>query len=99
MGEVNFYLKKALPKTKENPNPKSLIYLQFKYNGLRLVFSFGQTIEPKYWNSDKQRVKSNRITTKSGEYSLNDTMDKLEEILLQAYRKELVNGIPSREKL
>jgi integrase len=99
MSEVNFYLKKAPPKTKENPNPKSLIYLQFKYNGLRLVFSFGQSIEPKYWNPEKQRVKSNRITTKSGEYSLNDTMDKLAEILLLNYRKELVNGIPSTDKL
>jgi integrase len=99
MPEVNFYLKKAPEKTKENPHPKSLIYLQFKYRGNRLVFSFGESIEPKYWNPEKQRVKSNRITTKSGEYSLNETMDKLSEVLLHAYRTELVNGVPSTDKL
>lgn len=99
MGEVNFYLKKPPPKTKTNKNPKSLIYLQFKYNGRRLVFSFGQNIDPAMWNLNKQRVKSKNETTKDGTYSLNDLLDKLEEILLSAYRKELVNGIPSTEKL
>ena len=36
MGAINFYLKKAEPTT-----GKSLIYLQFKYNGVsKLTFSF-----------------------------------------------------------
>lgn len=98
-GDVNFYLKKAPPKTKENPHPKSLIFLQFKYNGLRFVYSFDQTIDPGNWNSKKQRVKSNSQTTKDGQHSLNDLMDSLEEILLFTYRKELKNGIPSKSRL
>ena len=53
MGDVHFYLKK--------PNSKGLrlIYLKFKHKGETLVYSFGQTIDPKNWNGEWERVKKN----------------------------------------
>jgi len=92
-GDVNYYLKKATKKDKH------LIILQYKYRGLKFVYSVGESVEKKHWNESKQRVKSNTTTTKDGQYSLNDLLDKLEEVLLSTYRKELVNGIPARTKL
>lgn len=88
MGSVNFYLKKA------EASGSSLIYLQYKYNGYKLLFSFGQTIDADNWNKKKQRVKSNVITTADGKHSLNDLLKNLEEVCMNAYHKELKNGIP-----
>lgn len=73
---------------------KSLIYLQFLYNKNRLFYSFGQRIEPKHWNPGKQRVKSKNQTTDDGKFSLNDLIDRLEEVCNKAYTTELKNGIP-----
>lgn len=94
MGNINFYLKKAEPAT-----GKALIYLQFKYNGQRLVFSFGQSVDPKNWNANKQRVKNNRETTSDGDHSLNDLLDNLEMVLEKAYKEELKNGAPTPDTL
>src|SRR6266508_130343 len=88
MGEVNFYLKKP------EASKKSLIYLQFRYNGEKLVFSFGQNINPKNWNYEKQRVKSNTQTTTDGKHSLNDLLDNLEKVSQSAYNNEIKNGVP-----
>jgi integrase len=94
MGAVNFYLKK-----KEESTGNCLIYLQYKYNGYKLTFSFGQTINPANWNKTKQRVKSNKATTADGQYSLNDLLDNLELECKSAYHKELKNGIPQPETI
>jgi len=88
MGEVNFYLKAA------GKSGKSLIGLFFRYNGRRLKFSFGQSINPKNWNSSKQRVKNNNQTTSDGKYLLNDLLDTMAQICLSAYNKEITKGIP-----
>jgi integrase len=93
MGAVNFYLKKA------EASGFSLIYLQFKYSGNKLLFSFGQNIKSTNWNKKKQRVKSNTITTADGKYSLNDLLDNLEKECLRAYHAELKNGIPQPSKI
>jgi integrase len=93
-GNVNFYLKAA-----EKSTGKSLIYLKFKYNGKVLVFSFGQSVNPKDWNTGKQRVKSNKQTTANGDHSLNELLDNLEEVCLNCYKSELANGIPQPEVL
>src|SRR4030095_12495075 len=99
-GNVNFYLKK-----KEESTGKSLIYLKYKYSGNVFVYTFDQTIDPgrklkhdgfQNWSIGKQRVRSNRITTKDGEHSLNDLLDNLENVLLTTYRKELAKGIPAK---
>lgn len=88
MGDVNFYLKKPAS------TGKSLIYLQYKYNGLKLTFTFGQTIYPKNWNKSKQRVKNNSATTSDGKHSLNDLLDNLVTVCEKAYNKEIKNGTP-----
>lgn len=94
MGTINFYLKKA-----EESTGRSLIYLQFKYSGNRLVYSFGQTVDPKNWNANKQRVKSNKETTADGDHSLNDLLHNLKEVCEKAYKDELKNGTPTTDTL
>lgn len=92
-GTVNFYLKKP------DSSGLSLIYLQFKYNGRRLVFSTGQSIDKKDWNPGTMRVKKNNKTTKDGKYSLNDLLDNLSKECERAYNEELSNGYPSPKTL
>lgn len=95
MGEVNFYLKKPAKKT-----GKSLIYLKFKYNNEKvLVYTFGQSIDAANWNSDKQRVKSNRQTIDNGLNLLNGLLDNLEKVAIKAYNNEIKNGIPEPDKI
>lgn len=94
MCEINFYLKKKEPKT-----GKCLIYLQYKYSGFKLVFSFGQTIDPQLWHKGKQRVKSNQQTTKDGQHALNNLLDKLASLCRQTYYAELEHGIPAPDKI
>lgn len=94
MGNINFYLKKA-----EASSGKSLIFLQFKYSGQRLVYSFGQSVDPKNWNFNKQRVKNNKETTADGDHLLNDLLSSLEEVCEKAYKSELQNGVPTPARL
>jgi len=98
MSEVNFYLKKP------DASGKSLIYLQYKYNGRRCVFAFGQTVWNKSdkqtdWNKSKQRVKKNTQTTEDGKRSLNDLLDNLSRVCEKTYNEQLKNGIPEPEVL
>jgi hypothetical protein len=58
--QVHFRLKP------EDKNGESLIYLQFIYDRNRLFYSFGQSINPKDLNSNKQRVKKKDVTTEDG---------------------------------
>jgi integrase len=89
VGDVNFYLKKA-----EKTTGRSLIYLQYKYKGLKLTYTFGETIDPNNWNKKKQRVKSNTETTADGQHSLNDLLDNLVKVTQKAYNSEIKNGTP-----
>jgi integrase len=93
MPSVNFYLK-----TPEEKTGLSLIYLQFKYSGQKLVFSFNETINPNHWNNKAMRVKDNKATLKFS-VQVNDLLDNLETELLSAYRTEKSNGIPDKETL
>ncbi len=89
MPNVHFYLKKPPGKL-----PFALIYLQFKYNGRKLVYSFGQKINPPDWSKTTKRVKSNRQTILDGQYALNEQLDRLEKHCLKVYQEELGKGIP-----
>jgi Phage integrase SAM-like domain/Arm DNA-binding domain len=86
---VNFYLKKT-----EGNDPRALIYLQFKYKGRKLVYSFGKKINPPDWSKTTKRVKSSRQTILDGRYAINDTLDKLEKHCLTIYEEERVRGTP-----
>src|SRR5665647_214032 len=94
MPTVNFYLKKP-----EKNSDKCLIYLQFKYSGQELVYSFGQKVSKDNWSTAKQLVKSNKETTADGKHSLNDLLDTLGKILTKAYNDEIKNGIPTKATL
>ena len=56
MPQATFVLKNPSIE-KENKNNPTLIYLFFTFNKSRLKYSTGQKVPPKYWNSEKQRVK------------------------------------------
>jgi integrase len=90
MPDVNFYLQKPKADRKEY-----LIYLQMKYSGEKLVYSFGQQIEPGNWNKKKQRAKSNANTTADGKYYVNDLLDNLERECLKTYNELVKNGTPA----
>lgn len=94
MPDVNFYLQK--PKTTRK---EYLIYLQMKYGGEKLVYSFGQHIEPGNWNKKKQRAKSNASTTADGKFYVNDLLDNLERECLKAYNELVKNGTPAPDSI
>jgi integrase len=84
---ISYYLKKA-----EETTGKSLIFLRFPYKGKNLVYSFGESINPKDWNKKKQRVKSNTQTTGDGKYLLNNFLYELSKECEKAYNAELEKG-------
>ncbi|MBS1599506.1 MAG: tyrosine-type recombinase/integrase [Bacteroidetes bacterium] len=66
-----------------------------KYGGNKVfVYTFNQKIEVTNWNPDKQRVKSNKQTDSTGDYSLNDLLDTLKNSCEKAYKEALKDGIP-----
>jgi integrase len=93
MGTIKYYLKKPEP-----VSGKSLIFLQWKYRGMRFVFSTGESIDPKDWNAKTQEVK-NLKRTENGDYLLNDLLVNLKTELERFYKQEIKNGIPTPEIL
>ncbi len=87
--EVNFYLKPT------DAEGKALIFLNFKYSGQRLFFSFGERIKPSEWNGKKQRPKRREFTTADGGHSLADLLDNLKRVCETAYIAEKRKGIPA----
>jgi len=63
-----------------------------------ISFGDGTHVDPKNWNENKQRVVSNKQTTKDGDHSLNDLLKNLKEVCEKAYKDELKAGIPSPPK-
>jgi integrase len=94
MPEVNFYLKKA-----EGVPPRSLVYLQMRYNGQKLVYSMKFNVAKSNWDAKKQSVKSRSQTTADGSTNVNDLLKNIKEICLKTYHHEFANGIPSKESL
>ena len=96
MGEVNFYLKKP-NEAKQHKDAKCLIYLQFRFHGKKLVVSTRRSIEPKYWNEQKQRAKANNIP---GYVNLNDNLDSIQKACKIAYDHESRSGgVPDKNTL
>lgn len=98
MAEVNFYLKKPYSEETKSTAP-TLIYLYFSFDGYRMKYSSGQSINPKLWNTSKQRAIRSAETA-----GLNDLLDKLQEDVMKVYRLlkasgEEVNVEVLREKL
>lgn len=100
--QVHFRLKPVptgKKNTTSNKKRKCSIFLDFAYERNRLFYSFGQSINPNDWNSNKERVKKNDATTSDGKHSLNDLLDNLEKLCEKSYNEELKNGIPGSETL
>ena len=93
MATPRFYLKKP------EPTGMALIYLQYKYNGKKLVYSFGQTINPDDWNPVKQVPKEKKATTTDGKYLLADTLETLSNECKKGYFELLPNGIPTPDMI
>lgn len=87
MPSSTFVLKE--PTSKE----PTLVYLIFRFNNVRLKYSTGQKIAPKYWNprKDKQRAKETRLF--SGYNEFNTLLDNLEKEAHNHYRKLLNDKI------
>ena len=92
--EVHFRLK---PKMDKNGN--RLIYLEFLYSGLRLFYSFGQSVNLKDWNKEKERVKNKLATTEDGKFALNDLLDKLQQLCDKTFKECLKDGTPNPQTL
>jgi integrase len=76
-------------KEPNSPND-TLIYLIIRLDNKRLKYSTGQKINPKYWNSTKQRVKEVRQYPNYPEF--NTLLGNFENAALNAYRKILNDG-------
>ncbi len=83
MAKVNFYLKESNAKT------DTLIYLFFSYEGNRLKYSTGEVVNPKNWNSERQRVKKGA----KGSFEINNLLDNLEAEIKQVYREAVLNKV------
>ena len=84
MAEVNFFLKK--PKS-EDETP---IYLFLSYNNKRLKYSTGEKIDPVFWDSENQKVKSTKKFPEHPEF--NGRLIFLRTKAYDAYRKVLNDG-------
>ena len=82
MAKVNFYLKDPKGKT------ETLIYLFFSYEGNRLKYSTGETINPKNWNEENQRVKKSFKDC----FEINNLLDRIESEVKQIYREAITNN-------
>lgn len=86
---VNFYLKHGQGYANHN------IYLQFKFDGHRLRYYLQQPVDPKRWNGKKQRVKDADAKTTDGRYRINDLLNTIAQVTIDAYHKEAANGTPT----
>jgi len=66
-------------KNSKDPNIKTQIYLIFNFDGNRLRYYTGKRIEPKYWNSEKQKTKPSYSSAISLNQYLNTTANFLED--------------------
>lgn len=82
MAQAKFILKE--PTSKED----TLIYLFYNFNNQRLKYSFGQKVNPKFWNFEKQRIKETKAFPEYAEF--NSMLNNIETNINNIFRK-LVN--------
>lgn len=88
MAKANFYLKNTQSDVKPIDQVETLILLYFRYNGNRLQYSTGETILPKFWNNETQRVKK----TFTGCFEINNLLDRIEQEVKKIYRDAITNN-------
>lgn len=90
---VNFYLKHCAGYVNHT------IYLQFKFDGRRFRYYLKQSIDKSKWNNKKQRAKDGNLKTADGKHGLNDLLNNLANLCIEAYHTELANGMPTPNQL
>ncbi len=88
MAKYNFNLREAQSNI-ENP-VDTPIYLMIRWDNKRLVYPTGETVNPKYWQTDKSKSNFQRATNtkKIKEYSeLNSRLDDIEGIAKDLFRR------------
>jgi len=69
---MNFYLKKP------ESNGESLIYLQARIEGAKIVVSTKETIRPALWDKNRQRVDISIANGDNGLVYINNNLDRIE---------------------
>lgn len=77
MAAFNYYL------ANDNKRGDKLIMLSFCYDGRRLRYSTGETVNDNYWNEEEQRVKKSL----TGCMEINNLLDRIEEFVKKIYRE------------
>lgn len=86
---INYYLKHGAGYANHN------IFLQFKFDGNRVRYYLKQSVNPKSWNAKKQRVKDANALTADGRHRINDLLNNLAQVCIDAYHTEAANGNPT----
>lgn len=87
MPSSTFVLKE--PKSTE----PTLVYLLFRYNNVKLKYSTGQKINPKFWNPKKEKQRAKETRQFPGYAEFNTLLDNLENTAHNHYRKLLNDKI------
>ncbi len=86
---ISFYLKKST-------NEKSIIYISISFRRNRKMITTGISINPKYWDSKKNRIK----TSYSSALVLNSTLEKIAEVARNHFNKYLLkNATPDMDDI
>ncbi|WP_080778062.1 site-specific integrase [Chryseobacterium phocaeense] len=80
--KINFYLKEP------NSVKESLILVTVSLNGKRTKFSTTQKINPKYWNINNQRIKSNAPNA----LNFNKILNTIQSKILDLYTKNFIEN-------
>lgn len=78
---ISFYLKKST-------DEKSIIYISLSFRGNRKMITTGISINPKYWDSKKNRIK----TSYSSAMVLNNTLEKIADVARDHFNKYLLKN-------
>jgi integrase len=84
MAEVKFVLKEP------NSTRETLVYLFYNFHNQRLKYSTGEKINPKYWNTKKQRAKEVRDFPEYPEFNVR--LNNIEATVNNVYRKLVNDG-------
>lgn len=92
MPEAKFVLKEP------NSTSPTLIYLLMRFNSIRLKYSTGKSILPKFWNPEKQLVRESKVSV--GHSDLNAYLKEIAMAAEKCHSKFVTDGIqPTPENI
>lgn len=94
MNKVKLFAKATFFLKEPKSENETLIYAYFHFNNQQLKLSTGKKIHPKYWDSEKQKVKRGAMN----EHDINQRLIFFQNSLNSIYNKLLNDGIsPTKE--